>query len=149
MANWGLVHGDPGGSFSTFPLRILDQEYHGVGNAALDIDFRFVTPNNKLLNKLVIGGTAEVPNQNQWKEDSLPTPLYAVRHTTFEGDATPTFSFPAINVWRPINTTRTFAIERPAPGTSWFITITVEMAENADLLNILARAIFTLRYTRP
>jgi len=149
MANIGAVAviSPTSPSFFTAPLRIVDQEYHGVGSVALDIDFRFGTFQNKLQNKTPVNTFVNVPNQNQWKDDFLAAPSYSVRHISLEGDGVAIM--PAINIWRTIDTTRTFGIQRPAPGTSRFITIRVELAESADLSTVLASALLTLRYTRP
>lgn len=142
-----------GESFFIAPLRLLDQEYHGVGSTALDIDFRFFTtgsvPANKLMQKEVDNSINLVPDQDQWKEDTSSTPAYSIRHVSFTGDGTPVFDFPTIDVWLPMANPEVFGMERPAAGTSRFIQFRVEIAETIDTSTVLASALMTLRYTRP
>jgi len=141
-------------SFFISPLRMLDQEYHAIGSAAFDIDFRFFTngsipDENRLMRKEVDNVQRLVPNQRQWKINTSLTPLYSIRHVSFEGDGTPVFDFPTINVWLPMQNPEVFGMDRPAAGTSRFITFRVQIAETADTTTVLASALFTLRYTRP
>lgn len=142
-------NGGGGGSFSTFPVRIFDQEYFGVGGVAVSIDYRFrgSAGFNQITRKEVDNTFPAVPNQPQWKENVNATP-YSVRHVTFEGDGTPTLDFPALNVWRMMGPTTIFGMQRPAVGTERFISFRVNIARDADLSVILGSALMTLRWSR-
>ncbi len=148
----GLLEGVLGESFYTSPLRILDQEYSGSGSVAVNIDFRFhttgSTPENKMSVKQVDNSVVLVPDQDQWKTDTITSAeTYSLRHVSLVGDGTTVFDFPTINVWNTMANPSVFGMERPASGTE-YITFRLEMADSTDTSTVLASALLTLRYTR-
>lgn len=144
-----IIRANGDGSFFTLPVRILDYEHHVNPGPANGIHFKFTTDANKLLQKNGDSSETEVPDQDQWLTNVLPTPFYSVNRTTLEGDGVPDLAFPDEGVWRACGPTITFGMEKPSAGTSVHITFRVNLALSSDLTTILGSALLTLRYTRP
>ena len=134
-----------GGSFSTAPITIHDQDFTVYTGSVLDGGFRFMTPGNMFQNGGIDLAEITLPLPVMWHEDSplyAAPPTFAVRWTELIDSTVVAFvfDFPGQNVWRDINTTRPFDMVRPTAGSEQHFTLTIQIADAADLTTILAQA---------
>lgn len=148
------VGGGGAASFFTLPVRVVDQENHVTGVFPGDTNFRFedsptFAPDaNRLIALDILAVYNLVPDQDQWKTDRSLATAYSIRYISLEGDGVPFVPGSTINVWRGI-ASAIYGVQRPPASSERFLIYRIQIAETADLTDIKASALLTVRYTRP
>ncbi len=134
-------------SFTTSPVRLLDQQLVFVGGVPTDAGWRFLSTGDMQYHQPP-NSLVAVPDQPQWHEGSGGSFSHRNVGVNPEGTANPFWDFPVLNTWYAMQG-KTYQWDRPPAGTSvWGETI-VQIAASSDLDTILAQAVIRFTYDRP